>query len=93
MLSCEIWKRFKNNYFEKHLWTSASKLYLKRDTNTVFSCEFCELFKSTYFAEDLRNIGGSETPVWESLFNKVAQLMAWKHLTLLEKDSSPGISL
>ena len=35
VLSSEIYKLFKNNYFEKHLWTSASKHYLKRDSNTV----------------------------------------------------------
>ena len=34
VLSCEIRKLFKNNYFEEHLRTSASKLYLKRDSNT-----------------------------------------------------------
>ena len=26
---------------------------LKRDSNTGFSCEFCELFKNTDFVEDL----------------------------------------
>ena len=34
VLSCEICKLFNNNYFEEHLWTSVSKLYLKRDSNT-----------------------------------------------------------
>ena len=33
VLPCDIWKLFKNNYFGEHLWTSASKLYLKRDSN------------------------------------------------------------
>ena len=33
MLSCEICKRFKSNYFEEHLWMSAAKLYLKWDSN------------------------------------------------------------
>ena len=32
-LSYEI---FKTNYFEEHLWTIASKLYLKRDSSTDF---------------------------------------------------------
>ena len=40
--SCEIWKLFKINYFEGHLWTSASKLYLKRNSNTgVFLWILC----------------------------------------------------
>ena len=34
VFSCEICKLFKNNYFEEHLWTSASKHYLKRDSNS-----------------------------------------------------------
>ena len=34
VFSCEICKLFKNNYFEETLWTSTSKLYLKRDSNT-----------------------------------------------------------
>ena len=34
----------------------------------MFSCEFCELYKKTYFVEHLRT-AGSETPVWGSLFN------------------------
>ena len=35
----------------------------------MFSHEFCELFKNTFFVEDLRT-AGSETPVGWSLFNK-----------------------
>ena len=82
VLSCEICKFFKNNYFEEHLWVSASKLYLKGDYNTgVFLWTL--LFKNTYFVEDLQT-AGSETSVWGSLFNKVASVTAWKHLTVLE---------
>ena len=36
VLSREIYKLFKNNYFEKHLWNAASK-HLKKDSNTVAS--------------------------------------------------------
>ena len=69
---------------------SASKLYLKRDSNTgIFPFEFFELFKDTYFVEDLR-IAGSETPVLGSLFNKVASLLAWTHLTVLETEAATG---
>ena len=35
VFSCQIYKLFKKNYFEEHLWTSASKNYLKRDSNAV----------------------------------------------------------
>ena len=66
VLFCEICKLFKKIYFEEHLQMSTSKLYIKKD-----SCELCELFKSTYFVEDLQT-AGSETPVRESLFKKVA---------------------
>ena len=58
----------------------------------VFSREFCELFKNTYFVEDLQN-SGFETPLRGSLFNKVGSLTAWTYLTGLERDSSTGISL
>ena len=34
VLSCEICEISKNNYFKEHLWTTASKLYLKRDSST-----------------------------------------------------------
>ena len=86
VLSCEICKLFKNNYFEEHLWMSASKLYLKRDCNTgVFLWTL--LFKNTYFVVDLR-MAGSETPIRGSLFNKVASVTAWKDLTVLERDPS-----
>ena len=47
VLSCEICKLFKRNDFEEHLPTSASKFYLKRDSNTGFFCQFCEWFKNT----------------------------------------------
>ena len=66
--------------FEKHLWMSTSKLYLKRGYNPgVFLWTL--LFKSTYFVLDLR-MAGSGKPIRGSLFNKVASVTAWKHLTL-----------
>ena len=58
----------------------------------MFSCEFCELFKNTYFKEHLRTIG-SKTLVRGLLFNKVASLIAWRPLTVIERDSSTGIFL
>ena len=92
LLSCEIYKLFKNNYFKEHLWMSASKHYLKRDSNSGASCEFCKLFKNTYFLEDLQT-ACSETPVMGSFFKKVANLTGWKLLTVLERDCRTGISL
>ena len=86
MLSCEICEIFRSNYFEEHLWTTTSKLYLKRNTTQKFSCEFCELFKNNYFVEHLLT-AGSETPVRECLFNKVASLTASRLLEVLERDS------
>ena len=86
MLSCETCKLFRNNYCEEHLWMFASKLYLET-LKQVFSRRFCELFKNNYFVEDLQT-AVSETPVRGSLFNKVASLTYWTHLTVLERDSS-----
>ena len=48
-----------------------SKLYLKRTPTEMFFHELCELFRNTYFVEDLQ-MAGSETPMLVSLFNKVA---------------------
>ena len=45
---------------------SASNFYLKETLTQVFSREFCELFKNTYFVEDLRT---TEIPERKSLFN------------------------
>ena len=78
----------KRVYFEEHLGMSSSKFYLKRDYNTgVFLWTL--LFKSTYFVVDLC-MAGSATPVRVSVFNKVAGVMAWKYLTVLERDPSKG---
>ena len=55
MLSCEICKIFKNNYFEQDLWVTASKLYLKRDPTNVFLWilwiikEFCRASTNDWF--------------------------------------------
>ena len=41
------------NFIGKHLcW--ALQLYWKGTPTQVFSCEFCEIFKNTYFEEHLR---------------------------------------
>ena len=53
----------------------------------MFSRAFCELFKNTYFVEDLR-MAGSETTVLRSLFNKIASLTAWMHLIVLEIETA-----
>ena len=58
---------------------SASKHYLKRDSNTGV--------QKHYFVQDLQ-MAGSETPVLGSLFNKVASLTAWMHLTVLETEAA-----
>ena len=67
----------KRLYFEEHLWMSASKLYLKRDYNKgVFLWTL--LFKNTYFVVD-KQMGGSETKIRLSLFNKIVRVTGWKH--------------
>ena len=54
---------WKPETFRSSHWRSSVKQgILKKVTPTkVFPCEFCELFKSTYFVEDLQ-MAGSETP-------------------------------
>ena len=51
----------------------------------VFSYEFCELFKNIYFKKHIQT-DGSKTPVRQFLFNKVASLMVWRSLTVLERN-------
>ena len=54
----------------------------KKETPTqVFSCEFCELFRNTYFVEDLWT-AGSETPVrlFENIF--FTEHLQWLILTV-----------
>ena len=51
-------------------------IYIETRTQ-MLSCEFCELFKNTYFLEDLQT-ACSQTPVRESFFNKVASLTSLK---------------
>ena len=53
----------------------------------MFSQEFFESFRNTYFVEDLWT-AGSETSVRWSLFNKVASLSARTHLTVLEAEAA-----
>ena len=65
---------------------------LKKVPTQLFSCKFCDLFKNTCFKERLRT-AGSKTLVRGFLVNKVASLMAWRPLTVLERDSSTGIFL
>ena len=92
MLSCEIYKLFKNNYFEEHLWTSASKHYLKRDSNTDAFLWILWITQERLFLEELQT-ASSETLVRGSFFNKVASVTAWRLLTVLERDWGTVISL
>ena len=91
--SREICEIFDYSFFEEHLWTTASKPYLKGDSNVrVLLYEFCELFKNTFFNEHLW-MAGSKRAVQGFLLNKVASLTAWRPLTVLERDSSTVIFL
>ena len=92
VLSCEICKLFKNNYFEEHLWTSTSQLYLKRDSNIGVFLWILWIIQEHLFCRGSTN-GWLWTPVRGSLFSKAASLTAWRPLTVFERDCSIGISL
>ena len=84
MFSCEIRKLFKNNYFEEHLWTSASKLYLTRDSNTgVFLWSLWIIQKHLFCRGSMNGWFWNTSAEW--LFDKVASLTAWRHLTVLDR--------
>ena len=53
---------------------------------------FVNYSRTPIFKEHVRT-AGSKTLVRGFLFNKVASLMAWRPLTVLERDSSTGIFL
>ena len=67
VFSCEIC-----NYFDKHLNVYFLILFKKR---LQHSCEFCELYKNTYFVDDLPT-SGSKKSVRGPHFSKVASLTA-----------------
>ena len=90
--SCKIYNIFKNNYFEEHLWTSASKHYLKGDSNTG-----ALLWILWIIQEHLLSRGSSNGLPWNTsegvFFNEAASLTAWRLLTVLERDCCKVISL
>ena len=92
VLSCEIRKLFKNNYFEEHLWTSASKHYLKRDSNTGAFLWILWIIQEHLFCS-----GSAIAQLWNTsegfFFYKVASLTAWRLLKVLERDCRTVISL
>ena len=66
MLSREIYKLFKSNVNVERERLLLN-IILKETRTKVLSCEFCELFKSTYFPEDLT--ASFETAVGRRFFN------------------------
>ena len=92
VLSCKTCKHFKNNYFEEHLWTSASKLYLKRYLNTGVFLWISWIIQEHLFCRESKNDWLWNTSAG-SLFNKVASLTAWILLTVLGRDWRTSIYL
>ena len=84
VFSCEICKLFKSNYFEEHLWTSGSKLYFKRNSNTGAFLWILWIIQEHLFCRRSMNSCFRNTSAG-SFFNKVASLAAWRHLTVLER--------
>ena len=81
LLSYEISKLFKSNYFEEHLWMSSSKLYLKRDSNIGVFLWILWINQEHLFCRGFTN-GWFWTPLRGSLSNKVASLMSWRSWTV-----------
>ena len=51
---------------EWHAWRAA--ILLKETPTQVFSCDYCKIFKSTYFQENLRTIGPTNLASYYSYF-------------------------
>ena len=83
VLSREIYKLFKNNYFEEHLLNAASKHYLKKLEHSCFLVNFVNYSRTSIFKKIYQ-------PVRGSFLNKVtsltAGLTAWRLLSVLESD-------
>ena len=61
----DVLKCFAQNAIEKHLF---SFLIIKKENLAqVFSCEFCKIFKNSYFTKDLRLIASG---FWRSNYPK-----------------------
>ena len=82
----------------KHRGLKTCNFFKKRPPTQVFSCEYCEIFKNTYFEKHLRTTASicrryvntcfcRNTPVLESLFNNVTTA------SLLKSDSSTSVFL
>ena len=44
------------------------QLYQNETLKQVYSCEFCELFKNTYLAQDLRTAGSETVRLFKNTF-------------------------
>ena len=71
VFSCAVYGLFKNNYFEEHLCTSASKHCLKRDSNTGAFLWILQIIQEHLFLEGSTNGLFSNTSGEGSFFHKV----------------------
>ena len=51
--------KYFGNFKRKHLCRSLKASLLKKDSNTVFSCQYCKIFKSNYSEKHLRRTASS----------------------------------
>ena len=62
----KIWQNSQENTvsetsFFKSCWPEACNVLKKATLTQVFSCKFCEIFKNTFFTEDIRVTASEST--------------------------------
>ena len=103
----ELWLLNKYRSFQKQSFTDFHRrpaTLLKRDSNTAFFREFCEIFKNTFFTEPLRWLllislehksKNDKIYLHKYIHRKtpvmasfLAQLQTWEHIVLRQRHSS-----
>ena len=85
-------RSFKKNYFEEYLWTTASRLYLKRDFNAGVFLWVLWIIQERLFYTASENGWFWNTSTGVSLIKLQAWLPEGLSLTVLERNSNTDIS-
>ena len=71
-------------YRSSHRWCSfRPAILVKRDSNQVFSCEHCKIFKNTYFEKYLRTAASDSSYILHKKLNKIIQEPDWPFVSIL----------
>ena len=89
MFSQEFWEVFKNNYFSKHLWTTASVTLKIAEKATTWKVPKYGVFSGPQAVRMRENADQKKLRIW-ALFTQWA--LRWMLLILMQFDSLPILS-